>query len=92
MVDSRPWGQRGHFRAREVVVIAQREREREEVVGVLTNGATWRQSCGNDHTTEVVGGAPISMGRWFRARGGEIGAEVGAVDNGGALVAPFIRL
>jgi hypothetical protein len=67
-------------------------REREEVVVVLTNGVTWRQSCGNDHTTEVVGGAPISMGRWFRARGGEIGAEVGAVDNGGALVAPFIRL
>jgi hypothetical protein len=30
------------------------------------------------------------MGIWFQARGGEIGAEVVAVDNGGALVVPFI--
>jgi hypothetical protein len=39
-------------------------------------------------STETIGGA--MMGRWFQARGGEIGAEVGAVDNGGALVMPFI--
>jgi hypothetical protein len=39
-------------------------------------------------STEVVGGAP--MERWFWARGGEIGAGVGAVDNGSALIAPFI--
>jgi hypothetical protein len=29
---------------------------------------------------EAVGGAP--MGRWFRARGGEIGGGVCVVDNG----------
>jgi hypothetical protein len=39
-------------------------------------------------STEAVGGA--LMGRWFWARGWEIGAEVGAMDNGGALVVPFI--
>jgi hypothetical protein len=31
-------------------------------------------------STEVASGA--LMGRWFRAQGGEIGARVGAVDNG----------
>jgi hypothetical protein len=36
---------------------------------------------------EAVGGA--MMGRWFRARGGEIRAGVDAIDNGGALVTPF---
>jgi hypothetical protein len=34
-------------------------------------------------STEAAGGA--SMGRWFQARGGEIGVGVGAVENGGAL-------
>jgi hypothetical protein len=29
------------------------QREREEVIRVLTNGATWRQSCGNGHTTAL---------------------------------------
>jgi hypothetical protein len=38
-------------------------------------------------STEAVGGA--MMGRWFQAQGGEIGARVGAVDNEGALIAPF---
>jgi hypothetical protein len=37
--------------------------------------------------TETAGGA--TMGRWFRACGGEIETGVGAVDNGGALVVPF---
>jgi hypothetical protein len=37
---------------------------------------------------ETLGGA--SMGRWFWTRGGEIGAEMGAVDNRGALIAHFI--
>jgi hypothetical protein len=37
---------------------------------------------------EAVGGAP--MGRWFRARGGEIGVRVSAVDNGDAVLMPFI--
>jgi hypothetical protein len=32
----------------------------------------------------------VLMGRWFWVRGGEIGAGMGAVDNGGALVTPFI--
>jgi hypothetical protein len=41
-------GQRGRFVAQEVIVIAQRERK--DVVGVLTNDATWRRSCGDDHT------------------------------------------
>jgi hypothetical protein len=40
-------GRRGRFGAWEVVVIAQRERE--VIVGVLTNSATWRQSCGDGH-------------------------------------------
>jgi hypothetical protein len=53
MVDSRPWGRRGHSEAREVVMIAQREREREEVIEVLTNGATWRRSCRNGHMTTL---------------------------------------
>jgi hypothetical protein len=30
------------------------------------------------------------MGRWFRARGGDIGAGVDAVDNGDSLIEPFI--
>jgi hypothetical protein len=62
-------GQHGHSGVREVIVIAQRGREREEVIRVLTNSTTWRRSCENGHTTtlnrEAVGGAP--MGRWFRA-------------------------
>jgi hypothetical protein len=39
------------------------------------------------HSTEAAGGAP--MRRWFQERG-VIGAGVGIVDNGGALVVPFI--
>jgi hypothetical protein len=35
-------GQREHSGAQEFIVIAQREREREEIIRVLTNGATWR--------------------------------------------------
>jgi hypothetical protein len=45
-------GQRGRSGAREVVVIAQRE----EVVGVLTNDAKWRWSCGDGHTTAEIRG------------------------------------
>jgi hypothetical protein len=57
-------GRRDCSGAREVIVIAQREREREreeeeEVVRVLTNGATWRRSCGDGHTTTLNRG-----GRW----------------------------
>jgi hypothetical protein len=31
----------------------EREREREEVIEVLTNDATWRWSCGDGHTTPL---------------------------------------
>jgi hypothetical protein len=54
-------GRRGCFRAREVVVIPRREiegeEEKEEVVRLLTNGATWRRSCGDDHTTVLNRGS-----------------------------------
>jgi hypothetical protein len=40
------------------------------------------------HSTEVADGAP--MERWFWTGLGEIGARVGAVDNRGALITPFI--
>jgi hypothetical protein len=39
-------------------------------------------------STEVTGGA--SMERWFRARAGEIGVTIDAVDNGGGVIMPFI--
>jgi hypothetical protein len=38
-----------------------------------------------------LGGRAAEMARWFRARGGEIRVEVGAVDHGGALGA-FYRV
>jgi hypothetical protein len=38
----------------------ERKREREEPVGVLTNGVTWRRSCGYGHTTSLNRG-----GRWY---------------------------
>jgi hypothetical protein len=57
MVDSRPWGGAAAPGAREVIVIGRRERE--EVVGVLTNGATWRRSCRDNHTTALN-----RSGRW----------------------------
>jgi hypothetical protein len=50
-------GWRGHSEAREVIVTARRERK--EVVRVLTNGAIWRQSCIDGHTTALKRG-----GRW----------------------------
>jgi hypothetical protein len=63
------------------------ERERGGVVRVLTNGATAKMST-RRRSTKVDDGAP--MGRWFWARGGEIGTGVSAIDNGAALVALFI--
>jgi hypothetical protein len=50
-------GRRDRSGAREVIVVAQREREREEVVGVLTNDATWRRSCGDGHSTTLKRGS-----------------------------------
>jgi hypothetical protein len=67
------------------------EREREEVIRVLTNGAAWSRSYRDGHTTtlnrddrwcfdgEMVSG--VRRRDW---------SQVGAVDNKGALVAPFI--
>jgi hypothetical protein len=53
-------GQCDHSMAWEVIMIAQREREREEVIRVVTNGAIWRQSRGDGHTTALKRG-----NRWF---------------------------
>jgi hypothetical protein len=50
-------GRRGHSIAQEVVVIAWKERE--EVVGVLTIGVTWRRSYEDGHMTALNRG-----GRW----------------------------
>jgi hypothetical protein len=85
-------GQREHFGAQEFIVIAQRERERRSsgFSQMAPLGGRAAVMATRWCTTNAVGGA--SMGRWFWARGGEIGAVVGAVDNGAALVAPFIRL
>jgi hypothetical protein len=41
------------------------------------------EMAGQRCSTEAAGGA--SMGRWFQVRGGEIGAGVDAVENGGDL-------
>jgi hypothetical protein len=38
---------------------SEREREREEVVEVLTNGGAWRRSCGDGHMMTLNRG-----GRW----------------------------
>jgi hypothetical protein len=56
IVDSRPWGGTatlGLGRSSWYL------RKRKEVVGVLTNDATWRQSCRDHHTTALNRG-----GRW----------------------------
>jgi hypothetical protein len=73
-------------------MIAQRERERGGHRGLTPMAPLGsravemvKQRC----STKVAGGA--TMARWFRARGGEIGTGVGAVDNGGTLVVPFTR-
>jgi hypothetical protein len=85
-------GRRGCSGAREVVVIAQKERERERRLSrfspMTSLGAEAAEMVTRQCSTKASSGAP--MRRWFRVREGEIGAGVGAVDNGGALVAPFI--
>jgi hypothetical protein len=53
-------GRCGCSGAQKVIVTAWREREREEVIRVLTNSATWRRSCEDSHTTALNKG-----GRWF---------------------------
>jgi hypothetical protein len=70
---------------------SERERERRSSgfssTAPLGDGAA--EITTQRRSTEAVDGA--LTGRWFRVRGGEIGAGVGVVDNGGALVAPLIR-
>jgi hypothetical protein len=69
-------------------VIARRERRSSRV---LTNGITWRRSCGDDHTTALNRG-----GRWCFDGEMVSGARmrdwcrVGAMDNEGTLIEPFI--
>jgi hypothetical protein len=82
-------GWRGRSGPREIVVISRRKRERSSgfsPMAPLGSGAV--EMATRRRSAEAAGGAP--MGRWFRARGGEIGVRVGAVDNGGALVTSFI--
>jgi hypothetical protein len=83
-------GQRDRSGAREVIVVAQRERERRSSgfspMTPLGGGAA--EMAIQQRSKEAAGGAP--MGRWFRMRGGEIGVRVGTVDNRGALVVLFI--
>jgi hypothetical protein len=65
--------------------------EREEVIGVLTNGTIWWWSYGDGHTMALNRG-----GQWCSNREMILGARrrdwsrVGMVDNGGALIVPFI--
>jgi hypothetical protein len=57
-------GRRSRSRAREVIVIAQREGEREREVGrVLTNGTAWRQSYEDGLTTT------LNRGGWWCSDG-----------------------
>jgi hypothetical protein len=87
-------GQCGRFGALEVIVAAQRERERERrrrslgFSPMASLGGGTAEMDTRQCSIDVAGGALIE--RWFRTRGGEIGAEVDAVDNGGALITPFI--
>jgi hypothetical protein len=69
-------------------VIAQRERRPSGFSLMTSLGGGAAKMARRHHSTEAVGGAP--MGRWFRARGEKIGAEVGVMDNGGALIVTFI--
>jgi hypothetical protein len=70
-------GRRSRSRAREVIVIAQREGGREterkrEVVRVLTNGTAWRQSYEDGLTTTLNRGGwwcsdgEVVLGMWRR--------------------------
>jgi hypothetical protein len=58
-----PWWTRDHGATRLLQGSRGRgdssEREREEVIGVLTNGATWRRSCRDGHTMATLGGGAV---------------------------------
>jgi hypothetical protein len=68
---------------------SERERRSSGFSPMAPLGGRAAEMAGRRRSTVAAGGAP--MARWFRARGGEIRVEVGAVDNGGALGA-FYRV
>jgi hypothetical protein len=68
---------------------SERERRSSGFSPMAPLGGRAAEMAGRRRSTVAAGGAP--MGRLFRARGGEIGVEVGAVENGGALGA-FYRV
>jgi hypothetical protein len=68
-------------------------REREEVIRVLTNGTTWWWSCGDGHTMALnISGQWCSDGKMVPGVRMRDWSQVDMVDNGDALVTPFIRL
>jgi hypothetical protein len=66
------------------------EKEREEVVGVLTNRDTWRWSCADGHTTMLNREGWWCSDREMVPDARRDWSQVDVVDNGSALVAPFI--
>jgi hypothetical protein len=72
-------GQRGRNGPWEVVVIARRERRSSGFSPMTPLGGRATEMATRQCSSEAAGGA--SMGRWFWARGGEIGTGLGAVDN-----------
>jgi hypothetical protein len=67
----------------EVAAIAQKERRSSGFSPMTPLGGRAVKMAGRRRSTEAANAAP--MGRWFWLRGGEIGAGVGVVENGGAL-------
>jgi hypothetical protein len=66
--------------------------EREEVVRVLTNGTTWRRSCGDGHTMTLNRGDRwCSDGEMILSTRMRYWSRGGAMDNRDALVVPFIE-
>jgi hypothetical protein len=75
-------------------MIARRERERERrslgFSPMVSLGGGAAEMVTRLRSTEATDEAP--MGRWFWAQGREIGVWVGAMNNGGTLITPFIWL
>jgi hypothetical protein len=83
--------QREREREREGEGEGEGEREREEVTGVLTIDATWRRSCKDGNTTTLNRGAQwCSDGEMVLGARRRDWSKSGWVDNGSALIAPFI--
>jgi hypothetical protein len=77
-------GSEGHRDRSEI----ERERRSSGFLPMAPLGGATAEMSTRRRSTKVDDGAP--MGRWFWARGGEIGTGVSAIDNGAALVALFI--